>query len=126
MYLPIIVTSRYLFCKLVETRVPIHVASTCYTMYEDMHVFYYLIVLRTLDDEELFTQEKYFSLSELREISLFLNQLTYSMIMGNLSAGVSHSGLFNQCHSLLTLLYSRDARRSFVDPDLWLIRYMYV
>ncbi len=102
-------------------------AGTCYTMYENMHAFYHfiiLIVLRTLDDEELFTQEKYFSLSELREISLFLNQLTYSMIMGNLSAGDSHSGLFNQCHSLLTLLYSRDARRSFVDPDLWLIRYV--
>ena len=79
--------------------------------------------LRTLDDEELFTQEKYFSLSELREISLFLNQLTYSMIMGNLSAADSYSGLFSHCHSLLTLLYSRDARRSFVDPDHWLIRY---
>ena len=81
-------------------------------------------ILRTLDDEELLIQEKYFSLSELREISLFLNQLMYSMIMGSSSTGSTHSGLFSHCHSLLTLLYSRDARKSFVDPDLWLIKYV--
>ena len=87
-------------------------------------IYHCKIIFRTLDDEELLTREKYFSRSELQDISIFLNQLTYSMIMGSLSSTDRFSGLFSHCHSLVTLLYSRDARRPFVDPDHWLIKYV--
>ena len=82
-------------------------------------IFFYV---RTLDDDELLTQEKYFSVSELQDISLFLKQMAFSMIMGGLSTDGSQSGLFGHCHSLLTLLYSRDARCPFTEPNHWLIK----
>ena len=81
-------------------------------------------VISTLDDEELFTQEKYFSVTELLDISLFLNQLAFLLIMEGLSFDSSLSELYVDCHSLLMLLYSRDARRSFTEPNHWLIKYV--
>lgn len=83
-----------------------------------------ILITRTLDDEELLTQEKYFSVSELQDISLFLKQLAFSMIMRGLSRVCNLSGLFGHCHSLLTLLYSCDARRPFMEPNHWLIKYV--
>ncbi len=71
---------------------------------------------RTLDDEELHVQQVYFTLDDLKDISLFLKQLLYKLIMdGQVSPMMSH------CHTLLSLLHNRDCRRSFtLDKNFWI------
>lgn len=71
-----------------------------------------------LDDDELFEQQKQFSIAELLEISSFLNRLVFRLIM----EGVSHVPFFPHCHALLMLLHSRDCRRPFTESGHWLIK----
>lgn len=78
---------------------------------------------RVLDDDELFVQEQHFTVVDLIEMSAFLNMLVFKMIW-ELQFPAQVQDLLVPCHSLLTLLYSRDSRRQFCDIDHWLIRYV--
>ena len=80
----------------------------------DMHL---LFSCRTLDDDELFGDHCQFSISELVEISSFLNRLVYQLIM----EGLSSIPFFTHAHALLILMYTRDCRRSFTEPNHWLL-----
>ena len=80
--------------------------------------FYGLISCRILDDDEVFVQQKQFSIAELLEISSFLNRLVFRLIL----EGLNDVSFFPHCHSLLMLLHSRDCRRNFTEPDHWLIK----
>ncbi|XP_064392283.1 ubiquitin-protein ligase E3B-like isoform X2 [Halichondria panicea] len=72
-------------------------------------------LIATLDDEELHTKQQYFTLDDLKDISTFLKHLVYKFIME-----VQLPSMFSHCHALLTLLHSRDCRRSFTsDPNFW-------
>lgn len=72
---------------------------------------------RTLDDDELFSDHSQFSVSELVEISSFLNRLVYQLIM----EGLASVPFFTHAHALLILMYTRDCRRSFTEPNHWLL-----
>ena len=80
------------------------------------------IFVRTLDDAELHIQQLYFTLDDLKDISLFLKHLVYKLIMDE-----SCTPMFKHCHALLTLLHHRDCRRSFTgDKDFWTETYVSV
>ncbi|XP_028967961.1 ubiquitin-protein ligase E3B [Galendromus occidentalis] len=82
----------------------------------------HLLVL--LDDDELYIQQKTFSLKDLCVMSAFLNILLFKIISNQLLdlKSISCCPLFACCHSLLMLLYRRDSRRSFTPEDHWLVK----
>ncbi|CAH1803144.1 unnamed protein product, partial [Owenia fusiformis] len=82
----------------------------------------HLIIL--LDDSELYEQEKPFALKDILSMSTFLNQLLFKVIWYGLLDIKTAAGndVFISCHSLLMILYERDSRRSYTQPNHWLIK----
>jgi len=78
-----------------------------------------VFTLRLLDDEELFEQQQHFSIADLVEMSTLMNRLVFRMVWEKPTCS---SYLLDPCHSLLMLLYDRDSRRPFCEPDHWLIK----
>ncbi|KJE90545.1 ubiquitin-protein ligase E3B [Capsaspora owczarzaki ATCC 30864] len=84
-----------------------------------------------LDDEEIYNMQKPFSMTDLANLSKFLNQFLFTMIWQSplprleaLLAAIdadTTARLLRSSHRLLTLLYERDARRPFTSGDHWLI-----
>lgn len=80
---------------------------------------------RILDDKELYEQEKPFSIEDLIQISAFLNQLLFRIVICkqmDLESSESLNHLTSCLHSLLTLLIRRDSRREFAPKNHWLIK----
>jgi len=78
-----------------------------------------LFPVRTVDDDELFGDHSQFSMSELVEISSFLNSLTFRLIMEDLSS----VAFFTHAHALLVFLYIRNCRKPFTEQNHWLMKY---
>ena len=67
-------------------------------------------------------QQLYFSVDDLKDISLFLRQLVYKIIVEQ-----KPSSMLSHCLALLTTLHNRDSRRSFTgDPSFWIEKFRYV
>ena len=79
---------------------------------------------RILDDEELFVQQKHFTVVDLVEMSTILNTLVFRMVW-ECPSSPAVTLLLPPCHSLLMLLYNRDSRRTFCERELWLVRFVH-
>uniref|UniRef100_F7A8M5 HECT-type E3 ubiquitin transferase n=1 Tax=Ciona intestinalis TaxID=7719 RepID=F7A8M5_CIOIN len=81
-------------------------------------------ILSILDDVEFYEQQVLFHLEELVTISSFLCQFVFKVIWGNLLKDSSSSvyPVYESAHTLLMVLYDRDARRSFTPPGHWLYK----
>lgn len=82
-----------------------------------MNTFTIVLDIRVFDDQELFEEQKHFSIADMIEISSFLNHLLFHIIWDNQAVPIP-----DQCQSLLTMLYHRDSQRRFCSEDHWLIR----
>lgn len=81
-----------------------------------------LYLIAILDNKELYEECTYFSLSDLVEMSDFLNQLVFRLIWDHKATSPSHATLLTHAHSLLLLLHSRDSQKPFCPPDHWLLK----
>ncbi|XP_031572556.1 ubiquitin-protein ligase E3B-like [Actinia tenebrosa] len=84
-------------------------------------------LLPIVDDQEMYEQQKPFSLDDLVHMSTFLNKLVFKLYWNEITdenkpQSVSAETLLNSGHSLLMILYDRDCRRSFTPPNHWLIK----
>lgn len=83
-------------------------------------------IISILDEEEIFEKGTPFSNKELEAICKFVNIVCFRAIWSGAAdeAAACNAGLFLSMHSLLTVLYERDSRRSFTnDPKFWLLSY---
>ncbi|CAO4369453.1 unnamed protein product [Caenorhabditis nigoni] len=81
-------------------------------------------IVSILDEEEIFEKGTPFSNKELESICKYVNIFCFRAIWSGAvdEATANSTGLFHSMHSLLTVLYERDSRRSFTnDPKFWLI-----
>lgn len=81
-------------------------------------------IISILDEEEIFEKGTPFSNKELESICKYVNVFCFRAIWSGAidEASSNCTGLFQSMHSLLTILYERDSRRSFTnDPKFWLI-----
>ena len=81
-------------------------------------------LVAVLDDLELYEQQKPFSFSDYTALAAFLNSLCFKLIYNGLidCRHVWSSPLFTSAHSLLTLLFRRNSRRSLVlSESTWLV-----
>lgn len=81
-------------------------------------------IISILDEEEIFEKGTPFSNKELESICKYVNVFCFRAIWsGSVDETAANStGLYHSMHSLLTVLYERDSRRSFAnDPKFWLI-----
>lgn len=76
-----------------------------------------------LDDEEMYTDQKMFTLIDYVRLSTLTNLLIYRIISNSSLQADELAGneLFRSVLSLLRVLYSRDCRRSFTLDGHWLI-----
>ena len=72
-----------------------------------------------LDDTEVFEKGFPFSVSELDQIAAFCNQLGFLMFWN--STGRRDEDTRLSCARLLSVLYERDSRRQFTQPERWSI-----
>ncbi|XP_014785402.1 ubiquitin-protein ligase E3B isoform X2 [Octopus bimaculoides] len=81
-------------------------------------------LITTLDDIEMYEQQRMFSLDDYIKMSDFLNHFVFKVIWNSLiDFQVTGScNVFSAARSLLMILYERDSRRSFTPKDHWLIR----
>ncbi|XP_076061977.1 ubiquitin-protein ligase E3B [Oratosquilla oratoria] len=81
-------------------------------------------LVTVLDDLEMYEQQKPFTLADYGSMTNFLNIFVYKMVHNNLVdvRNVSGSALFTSVHTLLMLLYKRNARRNYVKDNHWLIK----
>ncbi|XP_052798070.1 ubiquitin-protein ligase E3B-like [Mya arenaria] len=78
----------------------------------------------TLDQIEMFEQQKMFTVDDYIRMSEFLNLFVFRTIWGgliSLSSAVT-SELFISAQALLMILYERDSRHRFTQPNHWLIK----
>lgn len=83
-------------------------------------------IISILDEEEIFEKRTPFSNKELESICKYVNIFCFRAIWSGAvdETSANSTGLFHSTHSLLTVLYERDSRRSFSnDPKFWLISY---
>ncbi|EGT34702.1 CBN-OXI-1 protein [Caenorhabditis brenneri] len=81
-------------------------------------------IISILDEEEIFEKGTPFSNKELESICKYVNIFCFRAIWSGAvdETAANSTGLFQSMHSLLTVLYERDSRRSFTnDPKFWLI-----
>ncbi|CAA19508.1 Ubiquitin-protein ligase E3B [Caenorhabditis elegans] len=82
-------------------------------------------IISILDEEEIFEKETPFSNKELESICKYVNIFCFRSIWSGAvdETSANTTGLFHSMHSLLTVLYERDSRRSFAanDSKFWLI-----
>ncbi|XP_069135904.1 ubiquitin-protein ligase E3B-like [Argopecten irradians] len=80
--------------------------------------------ITTLDDIEMYEQQKIFHPSDYMKMSEFLNLFVFRLIWHNLidvqTANVND--MFGAARGLLMILYERDCRKSYTEKDHWLIR----
>lgn len=83
-------------------------------------------IISILDDSELYEQQKPFSIEDLINISNFLNNFVYRILINQLVAynAKDMDPVLQSTHKLLTDLYKRDCRRKFAPQDHWLIKDM--
>ncbi|XP_064107609.1 ubiquitin-protein ligase E3B-like isoform X1 [Macrobrachium nipponense] len=81
-------------------------------------------LVTVLDDLEMYEHQKPFSITDYSAMASFLNNFIYKMIHNHLIdvRNVQGSGLFISVHTLLMLLYTRNARRKYVPNNHWLIK----
>lgn len=84
----------------------------------------FLFNYRTLDDIEMYEQQKVFKMEDYVKMSEFLNLFVFRIIWNNLMdiQTAASSDVFSATHGLLMILYERDCRRSYAPKDHWLIR----
>lgn len=81
-----------------------------------------ILLLLTLDDEEIYVRQSPFTLPDLAEISLFLNTFLFQIYMYNSPAVLPHQRLIDSAKKLLMLLHDRNDRRPFVREEDWIIK----
>ncbi|CAK8692376.1 unnamed protein product [Clavelina lepadiformis] len=81
-------------------------------------------ILSILDDIEFYEQQIPFHLEELVTISAFLKQFVFKAIWSRIVKDSQSSMyyVFDSAHTLLMMLYDRDARRSFTPQNHWLCK----
>uniref|UniRef100_A0A1I7TM49 Ubiquitin-protein ligase E3B n=1 Tax=Caenorhabditis tropicalis TaxID=1561998 RepID=A0A1I7TM49_9PELO len=83
-------------------------------------------IISILDEEEIFEKGTPFSNKDLESLCKYVNIFCFRAIWSGAvdETSANSTGLFQSMHSLLTVLYERDSRRSFTnDPKFWLISY---
>ncbi|KAF9364021.1 hypothetical protein BGX34_002740 [Mortierella sp. NVP85] len=90
----------------------------------------------TLDDDDMYEQQKPWELSELVFMSGFLNQFCFSILSQQVDSGIEESGsttaavaitlpplppIFYHARLVLMQLYERDCRRAFCPANHWLL-----
>lgn len=81
---------------------------------------YMYFAFSVLDDQELYEEQKYFSLEELQKLILFLNNFVYSCIWEETDKereGRERKGVIQSCLSCLVLLLQRNQRKSFLPQE---------
>lgn len=79
-----------------------------------------------MDDLELYEEQKIFTVTDLSDMSKFLNDLTFRIIWYEYmpAAQLKTDALFTSVHRLLQLLYQRNARRRFAPDEHWIMKYV--
>ena len=85
--------------------------------------FALFVVYSVLDDKELFEDQKYFPLNDLKSLTNFLNNLVFTCLWDHAltksHTSSSTSSLISSCVALLSLLLRRNRRMPFMtDVDL--------
>uniref|UniRef100_A0A158R3Z5 HECT-type E3 ubiquitin transferase n=1 Tax=Syphacia muris TaxID=451379 RepID=A0A158R3Z5_9BILA len=84
-------------------------------------------VISILDEDEMYEQEKPFTLEQLRTLAKFCNHFCFRVIWKSYMEinDAINSPLFSSLYQLCMLLYNRDCRRSFTSeiPKFWLAPY---
>lgn len=77
-----------------------------------------------MDDLELYEEKKIFTITDLCEMSKFLNELIFRIIWEELmpAAQLKTNPLFMSAHRLLHILYERDSRRKFAPDEHWIVK----
>ena len=83
-----------------------------------------------MDEEEMYQEQKYLTLDNWSQLSLFLNQFVYRLIRIEFQRTISispklileNNQLYKTLHQLLILLYERNSRKLFTPNSHWLIR----
>ena len=75
---------------------------------------------RILDDQEMYEEQKIFSLGAIADIAYFVNNLCFRLISDPNYANVETSTWFS-LKTLLMILHGRDSRRKFCPDDHWTI-----
>ncbi|XP_055959426.1 ubiquitin-protein ligase E3B [Patella vulgata] len=81
-------------------------------------------LLTTLDDIEMYEQQRFLKISDYVKMSEFLNNFVTCVLWHGLMdlQTASTSDVYNSCWVLLMILHERDARRAFTPKNHWLIR----
>ncbi len=82
-----------------------------------MYLVYYFYSI--LDDKELFEDQIYFPLNDLKNLTIFLNALVFTCVWDHSLTVSSTSSLTSSCVALLALLLQRNRRVPFLtETDL--------
>ena len=88
-----------------------------------------LYLSSVLDDQELFEDQKYFPLDDLRNLTLFLNSLVFAYIWDHTHhtrPSSSPSSLSSSCIALFSLLLQRNKRAPFLTENNLQVKLVYV
>lgn len=76
-----------------------------------------------MSDEEIHERREPFSPELLADVARFLGDLAFRMIRARVYTSVAACGILDSCLRLLAMLRDRDARRSFMPAEQWLVQH---
>ena len=81
-----------------------------------------MYIFTILDDSEVYEKQYPFTLSQLKDIALFCNQLGFQMLWNTSASGArGDEALRLLCTRLLAVLFERDSRQAFTASEDWFI-----